>query len=375
MKRTMRGVRRQLRQRYWFSEGEIEALALRSMEDGKRYISQRAYQALRPWLDDPAWNEVLRNKWLTRQFFEAHQLPYPTSLGYLSPTCGGGFGLWQGRSLRSGSDLMRAVEHSREQAIVLKHVTSGVGNGVFICEWDGTALCLRSGETLSAARIDALLQASTDGFLVERSVTACPELRAAIGERLHSVRVQTFRRRDGDAIFHIAYLRVGQRAALTDHASVGGMMFPVDVDSGTVGRAVDGGGSHDRFQGNATGDDAMRLRLEGRTLPSWERLRRVTLEAARALPRVRWVGWDVIVEPDGPVLIEGNVGNPMVLYQRIAGPLREIGVLTDWAQEWGAPLPDGSLRWRLAHRYTGRRLSAWEQLAAALFARISGRRF
>jgi hypothetical protein len=366
-------VRRQLRVRYWFSDREIEELGLDSVADGQRYISQRAYQALRPWLDDPAWNEVLRNKWLTRQYFEVSQLPHPKTLGYLSATCGFGEGPWRGFALRSGLDLIRALRTSGEQAIALKHVTSGVGNGVFLCNYDGEQLRLRNGETLSPARIDDLLRASSDGYLVERSVAAAPELRALIGHRLHSVGVQTFRRRDGTACVHFAYLRVGLPQALTDHASVGGVMYPIELEDGALGDAMGrpGATSPTTSSGSATFSP---LVLRGFRVPAWDQVKRLSLEAALSLPRVRWVGWDILCAPDGAVIIEGNVGNPMALYQRLAGPFAENGILTDWAREWGAPLPDGSVRWRLRHRYVGRRLAPWEQLVAPLVARVSGYR-
>ena len=38
----------------------------------------------------------------------------------------------------------------------------------------------------------------------------------------------------------------------------------------------------------------------------WREILDLLQEAARVVPSVRYVGWDVAVTPDGPLLVEGN---------------------------------------------------------------------
>lgn len=90
-----------LKRKFWFSDAEIRILNIDSIEKGESYISQRAYQALRPAMDDPSWNEILRNKLITSYFFRSHGILYPNYYGYLNKKdgmdCAGG-GLRAGKS-------------------------------------------------------------------------------------------------------------------------------------------------------------------------------------------------------------------------------------------------------------------------------------
>jgi hypothetical protein len=43
-------------------------------------------------------------------------------------------------------------------------------------------------------------------------------------------------------------------------------------------------------------------------LPMMDEVRAFIDRVARVVPQVQYVGWDVVVTPDGPVLVEGNWG-------------------------------------------------------------------
>lgn len=47
----------------------------------------------------------------------------------------------------------------------------------------------------------------------------------------------------------------------------------------------------------------------GFKVPSWDKIVDLVISAAKVIPEVRYVGWDVAVDDDGNVqLIEGNYG-------------------------------------------------------------------
>ena len=74
----------------------------------------------------------------------------------------------------------------------------------------------------------------------------------------------------------------------------------------------------------------------------------------------------MVLARDGPVLIEGNVGNPMFTYQLLAGPFLSNGVAERWKSQLECELPDGSFRWRLRHWHKGRRLTLIETVLSNL---------
>ncbi len=50
------------------------------------------------------------------------------------------------------------------------------------------------------------------------------------------------------------------------------------------------------------------FRIADFQLPYMEEVRAFIDEVARVVPQVQYVGWDIVVSPDGPVLVEGNWG-------------------------------------------------------------------
>ena len=99
--------------------------------------------------------------------------------------------------------------------------------------------------------------------------------------------------------------RFGTRRSLpVDNWSRGGLNVDVDAATGELGRAVtfpDGGRLEWRTHHPDT--DAP---VSGTVVPHWSSMVEELLRVSRALPRLRYVGWDVLVGDDGLHLIEGN---------------------------------------------------------------------
>lgn len=58
-------------------------------------------------------------------------------------------------------------------------------------------------------------------------------------------------------------------------------------------------------------------RMKGRKLPFVEECRQMARDAhARLFPDYAYIGWDIAISPDGPVMIEGNAKPSMAVAQR-----------------------------------------------------------
>jgi hypothetical protein len=112
-----------------------------------------------------------------------------------------------------------------------------------------------------------------------------------------------------------AVLRIpSDPAAQVDNMKAGGLLCPIDLDTGTLGLACKGYGGGDYPTHPVTG-----AVIPGRTLPDWAAAKALAIDAhARAFADYALIGWDVGFAPDGPVLIEGN-GKPGVLMPQRAG--------------------------------------------------------
>ena len=88
--------------------------------------------------------------------------------------------------------------------------------------------------------------------------------------------------------------------------------------------------------------------IPGQVLPFWGEVRKLALDAARATPGLRSVGWDILIFPTGPVLVEANCRWDLQFVQVFHGGI--IG--TDVGDAWkilGVDLPDGSREWVRRH--------------------------
>ena len=119
---------------------------------------------------------------------------------------------------------------------------------------------------------------------------------------INTLRVVTMYDDKADKVAVITtFLRIGNGGRVVDNFNSQGMCSPVDERSGIV-----------RF--NAM-DKAKNLYvthpmtgtvIKGFQLPCWEQALDTCRRAARVVPQVRYVGWDIAFTPDGPVLVEGN---------------------------------------------------------------------
>ncbi|SMX81530.1 sugar-transfer associated ATP-grasp domain-containing protein [Brevibacterium aurantiacum] len=116
-----------------------------------------------------------------------------------------------------------------------------------------------------------------------------------------------------------AVQRIGtELSGHVDNWTQGGLSAKVDIDTGRLSRAgqlPDGRTPKWFTQHPDTG-----ALIEGTQVPFWEETRALALEAANRLSFMEYVGWDIIISPTGPVILEGNVNSGMNVIQ-VHGPL------------------------------------------------------
>jgi hypothetical protein len=60
------------------------------------------------------------------------------------------------------------------------------------------------------------------------------------------------------------------------------------------------------FEAHAQTHPDSRLPISGLRIPEIDEIRRLAIQAARRLPEVQSIGWDIALGENGPCLIEGN---------------------------------------------------------------------
>ena len=138
---------------------------------------------------------------------------------------------------------------------------------------------------------------------------------------INTVRMVTIRGKSGKVYLVTAMFRIGN-GKFVDNFNSGGMVAPMDPDTGTVtDRALD-------KQKNLYADHpATGAQIKGFTFPDWDKAVALVTEAAQVIPEVGYVGWDMCFTPDGPCLVEGNQFPGHDIYQLPVHTPDKIGIM------------------------------------------------
>lgn len=135
-------------------------------------------------------------------------------------------------------------------------------------------------------------------LLVEQCIKQHPDMNKLYNKSVNTLRMFTFYK-DGQAYFLQAILKVGN-GGVVDNFSSGGMYTYVD-DEGTVyAEAIDQ--MNNKYYKHPISNET----IVGFKVPMFKEAVGMVKEAAKVVPEMGYIGWDVAISEDGPVLVEGN---------------------------------------------------------------------
>lgn len=98
-----------------------------------------------------------------------------------------------------------------------------------------------------------------------------------------------------------ATLRIGVGESIVDNSHNGGCAYEIDLETGIVCSR----GWGQRYRDNIIHPLSNRA-VMGFKIPFWQEVINMCSFAAELIPAVQFIGWDVAITQDGPLLIEGN---------------------------------------------------------------------
>jgi len=176
----------------------------------------------------------------------------------------------------------------RHPIVILKPVDGLGGHGV------------EKVDASTVGDVDSFISRALDArqFLLEECLVQHPELARLNPSSVNTLRLITFRK-DGDVHLLASALKIGNGGAI-DNFSDGGMYTMVDDSGRTQSAAFDGAG-HSYSVHPLSG-----VTILGFEVPCFREAVQLVTKAALVVPEIPYVGWDVAIRPEGPVLIEGN---------------------------------------------------------------------
>lgn len=183
-----------------------------------------------------------------------------------------------------------------------------------IADWEGNGI-QKMELPKDKTKLKSLFQALTnEQMLLEEVVEQHPSM--VFGNKsVNTIRVYTvYDDATEKAYVFKTTLRAGVGDAIVDNSHSGGQAYEVDIDTG----AVDSRSWSHNSPGLLIhpGTDIVML---GVKIPYWEEVLNLCKITAKQLHQVRYIGWDVAIKKDGPILIEGNHDPDLDLVEFVGG--------------------------------------------------------
>jgi hypothetical protein len=178
-------------------------------------------------------------------------------------------------------------------------------------------LWANGGDALNDERLleRLLARAAEMPLLVQHRVEPHPQIARLTSGALPTVRALTCLDEQGTPEVVAAVFRMSFGSSRTvDNIHAGGLACGVALDTGAVGPASNLGS--DARLGWHSKHPTTGAQIEGVRLPYWDEVKVLAIKAHEAFADRVIVGWDIAIDPDGPIIIEGNGSPDMDLMQR-----------------------------------------------------------
>ncbi len=159
--------------------------------------------------------------------------------------------------------------------------------------------------------------------IIEELVVQHPILAALNASSVNTIRVATLLGDKQEGIVY-AFIRIGNGSVM-DNVDCGGMAARVDLESGTI-LTVGADKAGNVFEYHPT----THKRIIGVTIPFWKETKLLCMQAAKKVPEMRFIAWDVAITEKGPVFIEGNSFPSHAIPQFSAHYPDGIGILQEF---------------------------------------------
>ena len=219
-------------------------------------------------------------------------------------------------------DLQEYCARMKENGInrfFIKPCKGGEGIGVFILDVDDPILesvgalmkkygQINAQEIKNRPHYEKKLLAR-DELMIEPMLENHPEVNKIHPSSLNTMRIPTLYT-GGEFKIMAACIRFGRDGSVVDNINSGGMTAEIDLDTGVIMTpAVDHAGR--QYVVHPTTNEI----IVGLRIPFWDEIKEMVVKAAEVTPQVKYVGWDVAVTPNGPMIIEGNTCGSLQIQQ------------------------------------------------------------
>lgn len=271
----------------------------------RAFLGSKPNSALNVALNPPptqAFSQLTRDKLASERLFKAAGLPMPETVAIAAQSDPGHGMRW----LTGPEAIVAFLRQSGSLPCFGKPVHGSVGKGAVRLERldeDGL-LHLGDGRTVTPDALAAeIWSAHSKGFMFQKIVHPHPKLARLIGPVIGTMRVVTIDAGAGPEVLYVTHKAPAAGATVDGASGPLGCYIAIETTTGRVLRLQDRRwlGGTDAAVNPVTG-----LAMVGEILPDFQAAVDLTLRAHACMPERGLLGFDVMLGPDGPVLVEAN---------------------------------------------------------------------
>ncbi len=191
----------------------------------------------------------------------------------------------------------------------------------------------------SLEELYAYLTKEGNNFELEEVIEQHPDVAKIYPDAINTVRIVTIvTTKDGKSLLTIpeeerknvelephiicSYFRIGNGGRCVDNFNSGGMVAPVDENTGIVLQVAIDKQKNVYEKHPQTGEI-----IKGFKFPFWNEAINLCKEASKEIPEMGYVGWDVAFTPNGPLFVEANEFPGHDIYQLPEHTPNKIGMM------------------------------------------------
>ncbi len=245
---------------YWFGFYELDA------RHRKTFVTHRLSQRMQRVNNDPEFEIYFDNKKLLCEKFKD----------------------FMKRKCMFNRECTEEVVSRLGDKIIYKPIAGSMAQGIIVIKT----------EKYTKEQLAAYLQSLPDG-MVEEWIVQHALMEKFNPKAVNIVRVVTARNKERFA--HLAATFAVANDKEVTNASANAMFANIDIKTGEViSDACD-------YEENLyTVHPKTGVKFKGFVIPFWDDVLKLVEKASAIVPEVGYVGWDVAITPDGPIIVEGN---------------------------------------------------------------------
>ena len=272
------------------------------------HLSPLAYRKALGKLNPMPYRKLSQNKLSEKAMFHLFRIPTPAYLGYYHALAGQDA---RGNRLCTLEDFDRFLGRMENRTrICFKPLEGWAGRGFEVAEMrsqqnETVLFRMRTRSLMALDRFKAeVLEKQHEGAsIIEMYLNQHPVMASLNPSSVNTMRLWVRGEDSEKPRVILGYVRIGRKGSLVDNQSSGGIVAPIELESGVLRAAVDGLSRRKVYKRHP---DHNAL-IEGERIPFFKESLALARRALNVFPGVGFAGADVAVSPSGPQMIEINL--------------------------------------------------------------------